>query len=635
MTDEQNSGPTPDETRASVPPPKPPIPAMPPRRDDDLTTAYTPSEQPVPTANVLSTAAPHDAGTVGDETPTTRRSNGVRWAIALGGVAVVIAATIAILALASGRPSPSVAVGYMPATTIQYAEYRLDLPGDQRAKMAGFLSKFPGFDDQTLVQTKLYEVFDRIVMLASNNEQSYTADIDPWFGGQIAMGSGPGAQSALGAGVLGSALPPFGADALFVLTVKDQAKASAWLTSTFGDMLTQGEYGGATTYTIGDSSAGGSLLFAVTDKVLLGGADTAVRAAIDSNGQGKLAEDAEFKAAFGTVSRDYVSFSFSEYRTLLQSTISMLGAGSGLDKTTVDDEILKLIPAWQAASLRFEDDALVGDAAFPAIPIGYEGKNKKSTLIGRAPAETILYAESHDVGPATLAVIKRFRELPELQEGFKQVDAAVNVVGGFDGLLGWWGDAAVVLSKDGSGSINGGLLIAPTDAAAAKRTFDTLRSFVVLAGGQAGVKLRDVAHGDATITIVDFSEAVESAGGSVPPGVKAELAYAVTADLVVIGYGESFVAAALDAGPGPSIADDGRFSSLVKRVGEENIGLAFVDAAAIRELIEPLVRDTMPQEQWAFYEREVKPYLLPFDAFVSSGRIDGGLNRLDQAVTVK
>ena len=55
--------------------------------------------------------------------------------------------------------------------------------------MAGFLSKFPGFDDQSNVQTKLYEVFDRIVRAASKDAQSYTADIEPWFGGQIAMGS--------------------------------------------------------------------------------------------------------------------------------------------------------------------------------------------------------------------------------------------------------------------------------------------------------------------------------------------------------------------------------------------------------------------------------------------------------------
>ena len=635
MTDERNSGPGPDETGTTAPPPNPPSPAIPPARDDDLTTAYTPSHEPVPTANVLSTAAPHDPGTVRDETAAGRRSNGIRWAIALGGVAVVIAATIAILALAAGRPSPSVAVGYMPVTTIQYAEYRLDLPGDQRAKMAGFLSKFPGFDDQTIVQTKLYEVFDRIVMLASSNEQSYTADIDPWFAGQIAMGSGPGGQSALGAGVLGQAMTPFGGDALFVVTVKDQAKVTAWLKSTIGDGLTEGQYGGATTLSMGPEGPGSGFLVAINDKVLLAGTDTAVRAAIDSKGEGKLADDPEFKAAFGTVSRDYVSFSYTEYRSLIQSTMSMFGAGSGLDKMTVDDEILKLIPAWHASSLRFEDDALVGDGAYPSIQIGYEAKNKKSTLIGRAPAGTILYAESHDVGPAVLATIKHFRALPELQEGFREVDAAVGVIGGFDGVLGWWGDAALVITKDAAGAIGGGLLISPTDGAAAKRTFDTLRSFAVLAGGQAGVKLRDVVHGDATITIVDFSEAVEATGGTVPPGVTAELAYAVTADLVVVGYGESFVATALDAGSGPSMADDSRFSSLVKRVGEENIGLSFVDVTAVRDLIEPLVKETLPGDQWAFYEREVKPYLLPFDAFISAARIDGSVDRLDQTITVK
>ena len=39
----------------------------------------------------------------------------------------------------------------------------------------------------------------------------------------------------------------------------------------------------------------------------------------------------------------------------------------------------------------------------------------------------------------------------------------------------------------------------------------------------------------------------KSTGGTVPPEVKAEIAYAVTADLVVVGYGEAFVAAALFA----------------------------------------------------------------------------------------
>jgi hypothetical protein len=634
MTDQPNPGTNPEEGA-------PEAPKVPPDASSDVTQPYVAPEPPMPAfepadagLNAPAQTVARDTGTFGGEEATLKRSNGVRWAIAIGGVAIVIAATIAILTLASGRPSPSVAVGYMPANTMQYAEYRLDLPGDQRAKMAGFLSKFPGFADQANVQAKLYEVFDRIVLLASSNDQSYTADIEPWFGGQIAMGSGLGSQSATGGGLLGAAVTPFGGDALFIVTVKDPAKATEWLKSTAGETLAESQYGGATIYTLGNSGSGASFILAVTDKVLLGGSDATVRAAIDSKGEGKLADDNEFKAAFGSVSRDYVGFGYIEYRSLLKSVVAMSGA-SGLESTTVDDELIALVPEWQASSMRFEDDALVGNTAFPSIEIGYEAKNKKSTLIGHAPAGTIVYAESHDIGPALLAVVDRFRQMKDLQEAFRQIDSAAGVVGGFDGAFGWWGDAAVVISKDAAGSVAGGLLIAPSDAAAAKRTFDTLRSFVVLAGGGSGIEIRDVPHGDATISVIDLSEAAEASGASLPPGVKAEIAYAVTGDVVVVGYTEAFVASVLDAGPGPSLADDSRFASLVKRVGEENIGLSFVDVKAVRELIEPLIKPSVPQEQWAFYEREVLPYLLPLDAFVSSARIDGDVDRLDQAFTVR
>jgi hypothetical protein len=570
-----------------------------------------------------------ESGTFGAEQPIANRSTGLRWAIAIGGVAIVVAATAIILTLAGGRPSPSVAVGYMPPDTVSYGEYRLDLPGDQQAKLAAFLSKFPGFDDQSIAQTKLYEVFDRIVLAASENKQRFTTDIEPWFGGQIAMGSSPPT-----AGGSSSGATIGGGTSLFVVTVKDQAKATAWLTSTFADSLSESQHNGATVYVVGPANFDTGLSVIVTDKVMLAGTDAAVRAAFDSKGEGKLADDAEFKAAFATVSRDYVSFSYTEFRALLQSVVNMGAAGAGLESTTIDDELLTLVPAWQASSFRFENDSLVGDAAYPSIDIGFDAKNKKSSLIGHAPPGTIAYAESHDIGPALKAILDRFRNMPELREGFGRVDSAVGVVGGFDGLFGWWGDVAVAISKDADGAIGGGLLIQPTDAAAAKRTFDTLRSFVVLAGSGSGIELRDVEHAGATITVVDLTAIAESSG-ELPPGVKAEIAYTVTDDIVVIGYGEAFVASVLDAGLGPSLADGARFPDLAKRAGEENIGLSFVDVAAIRDLVEPLAKDAAPSDTWAFYEREIRPYLLPFDAFVSGARVDGDLDRLTQVVTVK
>ncbi len=617
MTDETNPGTSPDaaSTVGFTTPIDPPTPVVEPVESDP---------------GVAALAVARDPGPLGTEHPTSRRSSGLRWAIALIGVAVIVGATAAIIALASGRPSPSIAVGYMPADTISYGEYRLDLPGDQRAKMGTFLGKFPGFDDPASTQTKLYEVFDRIVRAISKDQQSYTANIDPWFGGQIAVGSG----SVTANSPTPTALTPFGSGTpLVVITVKDQPKAVAWLKSILTDSVTETPYNGTTIYGVSHAMGDAGFGIIVTDKVMLLGTDTTVRAAFDSKGQGKLADDAEFKDAFGTVSRDYVSFSYTEYRALLQSVVSMAGAGSGLDKTTIDDELLSMVPAWEASSFRFEDDALVGETAFPSIDIGFDAKNKKSSLIGHAPPGTIVYTESHDVGPAVIALVDRFRKMPDLRDAFGQIDSAVGVAGGFDGLFGWWGDAAIVVSKGADGSIGGGLLIQPTDVAAATKTFDTLHGYLLLAGSGSGIELREVDHAGATITVIDASAAMSS--GSLPPGTKAELAYAVTKDVVVIGYGEDFVASVLDAGPGPSLADDGRFTDLVKRAGEENIGLSFVDVKAIRELVEPLVKKDIPSDTWAFYEREIRPYLLPFDAVVSGVRVDGDLDRYTQVVTVK
>ena len=55
---------------------------------------------------------------------------------------------------------------------------------------------------------------------------------------------------------------------------------------------------------------------------------------------------------------------------------------------------------------------------------------------------------------------------------------------------------------------------------------------------------------------------------------------------------------------------------------------------AIRELVEPLMQSEMTPEKWAMYEKEIKPFLVPFDAAVSSTRDDGDLDRGSSVITV-
>jgi hypothetical protein len=623
---EPTSAPTPTPTPTWAQPTPTPTPtptwAQPePTWAEPSLPAVEPADETAPAQAVA-----RDAG----DGATTRRSSGVRWAIAIGGIAIVVGITIAILALTSGsRPTPSIAVGYMPSDTVQYGEYRLDLPGDQRQKLAAYLSKLPGFADQSAIQPKLNEVFDRIVAAASNNSQTFTTDIQPWFGGQIGIGSGPpnlspptgDAQSGPVMGMSGLG------NQLVVVTITDPAKAKAWVEKIVGTDATASDYGGARLYAATGYAA------AVTDKVLIGGSEATVKAAIDTKGQGTLAADPEFKAAFASVSRDYVAFGFVDYRSAVTSVVNLAAPSAGLQRT-MTDTFLGFIPAWLATDARFEDDALVAETAFPSVDIGFSAKNRASTLSAHVPASTLFYAESHDVGAALTAFLDKLRAIPELSSTFGQIDQSAGLIGGLDGLFGWWGDTAVAIGPNPDGSIGGGLLIAPTDAAAARKTFATLRSFVVLGGGQAGIQLRDETHGDATVTIIDFSAALAASGG-VPPGVKAEIAYTVTDNIVVVGYGAAFVDSVLDAGPGKSLADDARFKNLIGRVGTENLGLTFVDVQAIRNLVEPLVKPLVSDEEWATYQREIVPYVSHLDALVSSSKLDGGINRLPMSFTVK
>jgi hypothetical protein len=575
------------------------------------------------------TAAPAQAVARDGAASGTRpgRRSRIRWAIALVGVALVIGVTAAIVALAAGRPTPSIAVGYMPEDAVQYMEYRFDLPGDQRQKVASFLSAFPGFDDQAPIDTKLDETFDRILAAATENELTWTADIDPWFGGVLAMGSGPPDPAGADGG-----MQVFGAsDAVIALTVKDRDLAADWFESTGDTEMTRGEYNGAILYT-STEDFGPPPAVAINDEVMLVGSEDAVKAAIDSGGDGRLADDPEFKAAFDIVTKDYVFFSFLDYKSLLDASMALAEDGvSNTDAVAIANQLTALAPAWIGTYGRFENDAIAIETAQPSGALNAGGGNAGSTLLGMAPPEAIAYAEAHDVGAALTDLIDRLREVAPVDESLDEIETTIGMTA--DEVFGWWGDAAIVVS-DQDGTVGGGLVVAPTDAAAAERLFVVLRSAVAFAGGGAGVELRDVQHGDTTITVLDFSDATGYAEGDLPPGYEPEIAWAVTPEVVVIGYGQAFVESVLDAGPGPSLADDARVSGLLDRVGDENLGFTFLDLRAARELLEPLMREGMSPEEWSQYETEIKPFLLPFDAMAASLQKDGDLDRGSSVITV-
>jgi hypothetical protein len=154
-----------------------------------------------------------------------------------------------------------------------------------------------------------------------------------------------------------------------------------------------------------------------------------------------------------------------------------------------------------------------------------------------------------------------------------------------------------------------------------------------------GIVVREETYAGQTITIVDFGDIGERLGSGVAPGLptglegRIEVAYTATDGAVIVGSGPGFVRSAIDAGPGKSLAEDARYRGLVDRVGAQNAGVSFLDMTAMRELLEQLAIDN--GMDMAEYEREYKPYLLPFDALISANLVGGDVDHGRALITVK
>jgi hypothetical protein len=269
MTDELDPSTNPSPTEAE-PTTSPEVPATPAAEGAPATPTapVTPPtrEYPIPPTyeHELGWAAVAPATPVVSTAAKPPRSR-ARWAITVAIVVIVIAASAAVALLITGRSSNATVLGYVPSGATMYGEVRLDLPGDQRLAVGQFLSKFPGFADQAALETKLDQVLDDLVQGASNQQQTYTTDIKPWFGGELAFAVGPLPPATSLSSGDPSAVAAF--RMLALVSVKDPAAAQAWLDAAVvkaGGKTTTQSYDGAT-LSVFDTVGGVQPAYAVID----------------------------------------------------------------------------------------------------------------------------------------------------------------------------------------------------------------------------------------------------------------------------------------------------------------------------------------------------------------------------------
>jgi hypothetical protein len=605
----------------------PPAASAPGAAPDSDTTAV-----PVPTSAIQ---PPPASGTP----PQSR----VRWIAAGVLIALVIGITgLATLVLTSSQTS-SVVLGYVPADSVAFGELRLDLPGDQRQEVGEFLSKFPGFADQAALESKLDEVLDRLISQGTDGKQTFTKDIKPWFGGQLGFAVGPIPASTQGASASD-------ARALMLLSIKDAALAQAWFASTMqqaGLTTTTETYNGAELTVFTDAKVvDEQAAFTIVDgKVALAGDIASVKAAVDTKGGSALAKSDAVTTAQAALAGDDIGFMFLDVNALFEATTEVVGSAASVPPLA--DTISVVLPDWTAMRVRVEGDALRLDAVSQhKAEMPGPDQNRANGVAGYAPPSTVALVAGNDLGATLKEWVALYRDDPALKDTFTQLDQAAGMLGGLDALLGWMGDTGVVIAPSGEG-VEGGLVSIPADAAAGKQLLTTIRSFLQFGGAQGGITITDEQYNGQTITVIDLGDLSGLAGmaGALggdalptpPPGLpdtNVQLAYVATDEVIAIGSSPDFIKHVLDAGAGASLADEARYTGLLGRVDAEHSGVSFLDLAAIRGLIESKMATASAAEK-AEYEESIKPFLVPFDAFMSTATVGGSTDQTHTVITVK
>ena len=379
----------------------------------------------------------------------------------------------------------------------------------------------------------------------------------------------------------------------------------------------------------------------IDDKVAVAGDVVSVKAAVDTKGSSDFAGEPGPSTALNAADSDHIGFVYMAIRPLVDWSLDLQKATAaeapGLAQTAMSEALLKTIPAWGAYWVRFEDDALVMEATAPKPErsIGAT-ENRRSSLIEHIPSTAIVASVEQRPRLDNPPDARPVRSDPAFSELLGQLDQALGLAGGRDAALGWIGDVAIVVND--AGTPEGGLLVTPTDPAAAERLLTSIKTLIGLGGASQGITVREEPYAGTTITIVNLGDIAERSGmapsiGGMPLTGNLEIAFAMTDDVVVIGSGPGFVKHVLDTTNATSLASDQQFKDAAGRTGP-GTGATFVDITAIRLLIEKAMADADPSSL-ARYEADVKPFLVPFDALFASSSVDGELTDSSVTITVK
>jgi hypothetical protein len=517
------------------------------------------------------------------------------------------------------------ALGYVPSSSILVVEVRPELPGDQRQALGTILSHFPGFADQSTLGTKLDEALDQLVQRVTDGDRRYIGDLKPYLAGPLYVAiPAPPASTSVEADERG----------LIVLTTDGSSGLSCERLDPATPATTERHRDvDIRVRSMDDRQIG----CAMSGRFVLVGDVASVKGALDTKAEGKgIASNARYTAASKAVPGDHLAWAYVD-----SAGLGALATSGPIPSLLPSPFPAGQVPEWMALELRATASGPVLEAVAPdprrAAASGASPASTRtprpdaiSAIAPRLPASTIAVFEVHDLGGQITSGLSQLRNTPGTSEVVGQIDAALALVGGPDGLIGPLDQAAVAVTLDG-GKANAGLVLQTVDPAAARARLDQLGTLLTLAGipgatteQYKGDRLLKLPIGAILGVAGGMLPGGALPGGSLPPEARDQvIVLGAHEGLLVAGLGDAFVKSVIDTPAGSSLADQSGYRAAIELAGSTNSGQAYLDVQDVIAVIVPLMSST----EAATFEREVRPYLQPIAAIAMSASSRDGLIR--------
>ena len=273
------------------------------------------------------------------------------------------------------------------------------------------------------------------------------------------------------------------------------------------------------------------------------------------------------------------------------------------------------------------DRVLIDTASEPPTgPLAVE--NADRGLAAEVPADTLFYSEAGNLGASLAAAIEPMTQaIAAMPGGEEQIRTAEAALGAdIEELVSWIGDGAFAIGFDGSQPY-GGMVLVPTDVAAAERRLGQLASFAGLGAmdPSSGISVDEEEVDGVAVTSIRWDDPNADPAMMLPTPTGLVVEYAVTDDRALIGVGDAFVRRVLALDSADALASEPRYADAIAELGgAENAGVAWFDVAGTRAAIEtaagPMLDAFDPE---GTYESEIRPWLEPLDRMVGVTRLEG------------